>query len=75
MFPKSISNSLVVLSLLLSLTSCLAKQYVVHPPPPTLLPATQPPLSPATESTISLPVQMNLAPFLATINDENVIPK
>jgi Domain of unknown function (DUF4403) len=75
MFPKSIRNSLVAVSLLLSLTGCLAKQYVVHPPPPTLLPATQPPLSPATESTISFPVQMNLAPFLATVNDESVIPK
>ncbi|MGQ0557425.1 MAG: DUF4403 family protein [Nitrospiraceae bacterium] len=53
----------------------MVKQYDVHPPPPTLLPATPPPLSPATESTINFPVQMNLAPFLATINDENVIAK
>jgi Domain of unknown function (DUF4403) len=75
MFPKSMRSSLVVVSLLLSLTGCLAKQYVVHPPPPTLLPATQPPLFSATESTISVPVQMNLAPFLAAVNDENVIPK
>jgi Domain of unknown function (DUF4403) len=75
MFPKSISNSLVAVFLLLLLTGCIAKQYVVHPPPPTLLPATQPPLASATESTISVPVQMNLAPFLAAVNDENIIPK
>lgn len=75
MFPNSIGNSLVILSLLLSLTGCLAKHHVVHPPAPTLLPPTPNPLSPATESTVSFPVQMNLAPFLATVNDENLIPK
>lgn len=75
MFPKSIRNSLVVVSLLLSLTGCFAKQYVIRPPAPTLLPPTQPPLAPAIESAISFPVQMNLAPFLATVNDESVIPK
>ncbi|MBH0202589.1 MAG: DUF4403 family protein [Nitrospira sp.] len=75
MIPKSISNSLVVLSLLLSLTGCLAREYVVRPPAPTLLPAPPLPLTPATESSISFPVQMNLAPFLAMVNDENIIPK
>jgi hypothetical protein len=61
MFPKSIRNSLVAVSLLLSLTGCLAKQYVVHPPAPTLLPATPNPLSPASESSISVP-------FMITVN-------
>ena len=75
MLPHSIPKALLALALAVSLTGCMFKQYVVHPPAPTLLPATQPPLSPATESTINFPVQMNLAPFLATVNDENVIPK
>jgi hypothetical protein len=75
MLPPSIHKALIVLSVTVALSGCLAKQYVVHPPAPTLLPPTPNPLSPPTESTLSLPVQMNLAPFLATVNDENVIPK
>lgn len=75
MFPKFGGNALVVLSLLLSLTGCLAKQYVVRPPAPTLLPTTPNPLTPATESTVSFPVQVNLSPFLLAANDDNVIPK
>lgn len=75
MFPKTISNSLVVLSLLLSLTGCLTKQYVVRPPAPTLLPATPNPLSPAPESSISIPVHVDLSPFLTAADDDSVIPK
>ncbi|HSA86765.1 MAG TPA: DUF4403 family protein [Nitrospira sp.] len=75
MLPASIHKALLVLSVTAALTGCLAKQYIVHPPPPTLLPATPNPLFPPTESAISFPVQMNLAQFLATVNDENVIPK
>ncbi|MBS0182024.1 MAG: DUF4403 family protein [Nitrospira sp.] len=75
MFPKFGGNALVVLSLLLSLTGCLAKQYVVRPPAPTLLPAIPNPLTSAAESTVSFPVQVNLSPFLLAVNDDNVIPK
>jgi hypothetical protein len=75
MLPQSIHKALIVLSVTVALSGCLAKQYVIRPPAPTLLPATPNPLSPPTESRISLPVQMNLAPFLATVNDENVVPK
>lgn len=70
-----IPKALIVLSVTVALTGCLAKQYVVRPPAPTLLPTTPNPLSPAAESTVNLPVQINLAPFLATVNDENVVPK
>src|SRR5574338_946626 len=75
MFPRSIANFLIVSSLLLSLTGCLAKEYVVRPPAPTLLPATPNPLSPATESTVSFPFQMDLSPCLHAANDDSVIPK
>ncbi len=75
MLPQSIPKALIVLSVTVILTGCLAKQHVVRPPAPTLLPPTPNPLSPAIESSVSFPVQMNLAPFLATVNDENVIPK
>ncbi len=75
MFPKSIGNFLIAVSVLLSLTGCLAKQYVVRPPAPTLLSVTPNPLSPATESTVSFPVQVNLSPFLLAVNDDTVIPK
>lgn len=75
MFPRSIGSSLVVLSLLLSLTGCLAKQYVVHPPPPTLLPPIPNPLSSSTESTVSFPVQVDLSPFIRAANDDSVVPK
>src|SRR5574337_574688 len=75
MFPRSIGNFLIVVSMLLSITGCLAKQYVVHPPAPTLLPATPTPLSPATESTVSFPLQVDLSPFLQAANDDSVIPK
>ncbi|HKU51603.1 MAG TPA: hypothetical protein VJQ25_03980, partial [Nitrospira sp.] len=75
MFPRSIANFLIVSSLLLSLTGCLAREYVVRPPAPTLLPATPNPLSPATESTVSFPVQVDLSPFLNAANDDSVIPR
>jgi len=75
MLPQSIQKTLLVLSLTVSLTGCLAKQYVVHPPPPTLLPATPNPLSPAPESSISVPVHVDLSPFLTAANDDSVIPK
>ncbi|MDC8447798.1 MAG: DUF4403 family protein [Nitrospira sp.] len=75
MFSRSIGNFFIVSSLLLSLTGCLAKQYVVHPPAPTLLPATPNPLSPTTESTVSFPLQVDLSPFLQAANDDSVIPK
>ena len=75
MFPRSIGNFLIVSSLLLSLTGCLVREYVVRPPAPTLLPATPNPLSPATESTVSFPVQVDLSPFLNAANDDSVIPR
>jgi hypothetical protein len=76
MFPKSISNSLVVLPLLLSLMSCTAlNNPIIHPPTPLLLPATPNPLSPAPESSISVPIHVDLSPFLAVANDDSVIPK
>lgn len=75
MLPPSLHKPLIALSLMASLTGCLAKQYVVRPPAPTLLPATPNPLSPATESTVSFPVQVNLSPFILAANDDSVIPK
>jgi Domain of unknown function (DUF4403) len=76
MIPKSSSNPLIALSLLLSLASCTAlNNPVVHPPAPKLLPATQNPPSPAQESSISIPVHVDLSPFLTAINDDSVIPK
>jgi hypothetical protein len=75
MLPPSIHKALFVLSITVALTGCLAKQYIVHPPPPTLLPATPNPLSPATESTVSLPVEVDLSPFFHAANDDSVIPK
>lgn len=76
MFPKLIRNPLVAFSVLLSLTSCTALNApVVRPPAPLLLPAIPNPLSPAPESSISVPVHVDLSPFLATANDDSVIPK
>ncbi|MDF0667886.1 MAG: DUF4403 family protein [Nitrospira sp.] len=49
--------------------------HVVHPPPPTLLPAIPNPLSPTTESTVSFPVQVDLSPFIHAANDDSMIPK
>lgn len=75
MLPKSVRNSLIALSLLLSLTDCSLRKDVVRPPAPEQLPAIQNPLSPAGDSVISVPVQLDLSTFLNTANDENVIPK
>ena len=75
MLPQSIQKTLLVLSLTVSMTGCLAKQYIVHPPSPTLLPATPNPLSPAPESSISVPVRVDLSAFLTAANDDSVIPK
>ncbi|MBS0150417.1 MAG: DUF4403 family protein [Nitrospira sp.] len=74
MFPKLIGNPLVALSLLLSLASCTAlNNPIVHPPAPKLLPATSNPPSSAQESSISIPVHVDLSPFLAAANDDGVI--
>ena len=76
MFPKSISNPLVASSLVLSLMSCTALSTpIVRPPAPKLLPTTPNPLLPAPESSIGMPVQVDLSPFLAAANDDSVIPK
>jgi hypothetical protein len=76
MFPKSAPNVLLASSLLLSLTSCTAlNQPVVRPPAPLLLPAIPNPLSPAPESSISVPVHFDLSPFLTAASDDSVIPK
>jgi hypothetical protein len=76
MVPKSISTSLVAVSLLLSLASCTALNTpVIRPPAPKLLPATQNPAAPTQESSISVPVHVDLSPFLAAANDDSVIPK
>ncbi|MFO0697723.1 MAG: DUF4403 family protein [Nitrospira sp.] len=76
MFPKSISNPLVAVFFLLSLTSCSAlNNPVVRPPAPLLLPATPNPLAPAPESSISFPVHFDLSPFLTAANDDSVTPK
>ncbi|MBS0154009.1 MAG: DUF4403 family protein [Nitrospira sp.] len=76
MFPKLISTSLVALSLLLSLASCTALNTpIVRPPAPKLLPATPNPPSLAQESSISIPVHVDLSSFLTAINDDSMIPK
>jgi hypothetical protein len=76
MFPKSARNAFVASSLLLSLTSCTAfDSPVVRPPAPLLLPAIPNPLSPAPESSISVPIHVDLSSFLAAANDDSVIPK
>jgi hypothetical protein len=76
MFPKLINHPLVALSLILSLASCTALNTpIIHPPAPKLLPAIPNPPSPAQESSISIPVHIDLSPFLAAANDDSVIPK
>ncbi len=77
MFPKLINHPLVALSLILSLASCTALNTpIVHPPAPKLLPPTpNPPSPPAQESSISVPVHVDLSTFLAAANDDSMIPK
>lgn len=76
MFPKSIHHPLVAVSLLLSLASCTALSTpIIRPPAPKLLPAIPNPPSSAQESSISIPVHVDLSPFLAAANDDGVIPK
>ncbi len=75
MLPKSLDRSLVSVFLLLSVTGCLARVYDVRPPSPKELQAVPNPLPPIPESTINVPVQLDLSTFLNTVNNENVIPK
>ena len=75
MLPSSIPKTLLALALAVSLTGCMFKQYIVHPPSPTLLPTTPNPLTPAPESSISIPVNVDLSPLLTAANDDSVIPK
>ncbi len=76
MFPKLIGKSLVAIPLVLSLASCTAlNNPIIHPPAPKLLPAIPNPPSPDQESSISVPVHVDLSPFLAAANDDSVVPK
>lgn len=75
MLPKSVRNSLVALPLLLSLAGCLPGLHIIRPPKPEQLPAIQHPPSPGTDSSIGVPVHVDLSTFLDIVNDENVIPK
>lgn len=75
MFPRSIGSSLVVLSLLLPLMGCFMGEHVVRPTPPEERPPVQNPLTSTTDSTISLPLEIDLSSFLDQVNDENLIPK
>ncbi|MBX3349549.1 MAG: DUF4403 family protein [Nitrospira sp.] len=76
MFPKLIGKSFIVIPLALSLASCTAlNNPTVHPPAPKLLPAIPNPPSPAQESSISVPVHVDLSPFLIAANDDTIIPK
>ena len=75
MFPNYRGNSLVVISLLVSLTGCLSREHVVRPPTPDVRPPMQNPLIPVTDSTISMPVRIDLSSFLDQANDENVVPR
>jgi hypothetical protein len=76
MFSQSAQHGLIASSLLLFLTACAALDPpTVRPPAPLLLPATPNPLSPAPESSISIPVHFDLSPFLTAANDDGVIPK
>ncbi len=75
MLPPLRHKALIALSITVSLTGCLAKEHVLRPPSPMILPSTPPPLSPVVESSISFPVQINLTRFLNAANDENVVPK
>jgi hypothetical protein len=75
MLPKSVRNSLVALPLLLSLAGCLPTIHIIRPPEPEQLPAIPHPPVPETDSSIRVPVHVDLSTFLDTANDENVIPK
>ena len=75
MLSQSVLRSLVVVFLLLSLTGCLAKVYDVRPPSPQELRAISNPLPATPESTINVPVQLDLSTFLDTVNNETVVPK
>ncbi len=75
MFPKPIGNTLLVFSLLLSIAGCFAREHVVRPPTPEERPPVQNPLIPATDSTITMPITIDLSSFLNQVNDGNVIPK
>ena len=75
MLPNALDRSLVAVFLLLSVTGCLGKVYDVRPPSPKELQAIPNPLPPIPESTINVPIQLDLSTFLNTVNNETVIPK
>ena len=76
MLPPSMYKALITMPLLVSLMSCaVLNTPTVRPPAPKLLPAISNPPSPAPESSISVPVHVDLSPFLTAANDDSVIPK
>jgi len=75
MLPSSRHRVVIALSFLLSLTSCSDTDFVVRPPAPEKLSAMESPIFGTTDSVISVPVQLDLSPFLHAVNDQNMIPK
>lgn len=75
MFPNSTHRVVIALSFLLPLTSCSDTDFVVRPPAPEKLSTIENPIVGTTDSVISVPVQLELSPFLQTVNDQKMVPK
>lgn len=66
---------LTMMGLVLSLTSCADREFVIRPPAPERLPSLEHPIRGTADSVINVPVRVDMSGFLDAVNNPNLIPK
>ncbi|HBR51495.1 MAG TPA: hypothetical protein DEA71_15590 [Nitrospira sp.] len=75
MFLTSRYQFVATMGLVLSLTSCADREFVIRPPAPERLPSLEHPIRGIADSVINVPVRVDMSGFLDAVNNPNLIPK
>jgi len=75
MFLTSRYHFVATMGLVLSLTSCADREFVIRPPAPERLPSLVNPVRATADSVIHVPMQVDVSGVLDAANNPNLIPK
>ncbi|HBH81817.1 MAG TPA: hypothetical protein DDY39_18480, partial [Nitrospira sp.] len=73
MFLTSRYQFVATMGLVLSLTSCADREFVIRPPAPERLPSLEHPIRGIADSVINVPVRVDMSGFLDAVNNPNLI--